>query len=244
MVRVRARRARAGAAGASRTIASTVRGFPTTHLNSDQARYLLCDRLNIPLPPPIVNGPPYHCHPDCKTDRKSRLACPHGYHQTMCPKFWLTSVRHNEWLHFLKLTLQKWMGYSCIEGNYLHHSADTCKKVDLLIHALDRPDDHPVMADPTFICVQSKAYLPRASRDLPKLLKSREVDKDDKHGPGCRGIEREFVPMVLTVQGSAAPCFWAWWDKAWLRALHRHIATGGTSLRYLNPPSPCRIDDR
>jgi len=147
----------------------------------------------------------------------------------MCPKFWLTSVRHNEWLHFLKLTLQKWMGYSCIEGNYLHHSADTCKKVDLLIHALDRPDDHPVMADPTFICVQSKAYLARASRDLLKLLRSREVDKDDKHGPGCRGIEREFVPMVLTVQGSAAPSFWAWWDKAWLRALHRHIATGGTS---------------
>ena len=32
-----------------------------------------------------------------------------------------------------------------------------------------------------------------------------------------------------SVQGSAAPSFWAWWDKAWLRALHRHIATGGTS---------------
>ena len=40
--------------------------------------------------------------------------------------------------------------------------------------------------------------------------------------------EDEFVAMVLTVQGSAAPCFWAWWDKAWLRALHRHLATGGT----------------
>jgi len=70
--------------------------------------------------------------------------------------------------------------------------------------------------------------LARASRDLLKLLRSREVDKDDKHGGGCRSIEREFIPMVLTVQGSAAPCFWARWDQAWLRAKHRHIATGGT----------------
>ena len=79
------------------------------------------------------------------------------------------------------------MGYSCIEGNYLHHSADTGKKVDLLIHALDRPDDHPVMADPTFMCTQSRSYLQRASRNLLGLLQSREATKDDKHGPGCRG---------------------------------------------------------
>ena len=40
------------------------------------------------------------------------------------------------------------------------------------------------MADPTFICTQSKAYLARASRDLIKLIRSREAAKDDKHGPG------------------------------------------------------------
>jgi len=50
------------------------------------------------------------------------------------------------------------------------------KKVDLLIYALDHPDDEPVMADPTFICTQSKAYLVCASRELLKLLIRREVD--------------------------------------------------------------------
>jgi len=34
------------------------------------------------------------CHPDCKNDRKLHLACPHGYHQSMCPKFWHASTTY------------------------------------------------------------------------------------------------------------------------------------------------------
>ena len=147
----------------------------------------------------------------------------------MCPKFRLPTVRHDEWLHILKTVLEKWMRYSCVAGNYLHHSPDNSRKVDLLITALDLPDDHPVMADPTFLCVQSKSYLATAAADFPKVLTQREKDKDDKHGPGCRGILREFLAIVLTVQGSAGPAFWTWWDKVWVRATHKHLAEGGTA---------------
>ena len=85
------------------------------------------------------------------------------------------------------------------------------------------------MADPTFMCVQSKSYLATAAQDLPKVLTQRETDKDDKHAPPSRALLREFLPIVLTVQGSAGPAFWTWWDKVWVRATRRCLATGGTA---------------
>ena len=132
-------------------------------------------------------------------------------------------------LRLISTITDRWMGYMCLEGRYLEHTEAKKSAVDLLIMDPHHVNAWPVMADLTLSCVHGTKAVSEVSKDIGRLFVRRKAEKDKKHAQACFDMKRSFIAMVFTVEGSACPQFFTWWDRSWALATTLHVLAGGNA---------------
>ena len=180
-----------------------------TELNSYtdlQTTFIYCNLLG--LPHPFITSAP-GCHPKCSRHTPEEAANPltpqcHrlAYHHIACPAGGFLKARHDAVAAEIARILSVEAGYLCTLRQGLGSSQTSNKQVDIVAYAWWR-SAKPLAVDVTVSNPMLPSYIAAAVTDAKAILRLREKEKTDKHGPGCKAMERDFAAAVYTTFGGA-----------------------------------------
>ena len=173
-------------------------------LTNLQMTFTACNLLGIHHP--FIASTPC-CHPRCprKTpeDADNPLSANNhrlAYHHITCAAGGLLKARHNTLAEAIAEVLTREAGFVCELRNGLSSALTSNAQVDIVAFAWFR-SAKAIAIDVTVSNPMLPSYINAAYSDALAIFKLREKEKDDKHGPGCKAMNRDFMAAVFSTFG-------------------------------------------
>ena len=155
---------------------------------------------------PFITSQP-GCHPRCPKKTPSDAANPlsaanHrlGYHHITCPAGGLLKARHDDLACAVAAILTAEGGYLCELKAGLGSSTTGGEEVDIIAYAWFR-SANPTAIDVTVSNPMLPSYIAAAVKDAFAIFRTREKEKNTKHGPGSESMDRDFAALVFSTFG-------------------------------------------
>ena len=200
-----------------------------------QATFVVCNTLG--LHHPFITSAPT-CHPKCKGATPEEADNPLSvanhrlaYHHLSCAAGGLLHARHDNLAQTIADVLQRHGGFSCQLTRNLGSSTTGGQKVDVIASSWRRAPQ-PWAIDVTVSCPMLPTYIQGAQHDAKDVMRRRDKEKTDKHGPGCEALGRTFAAAVYSTFGGV---YGKEWLKLFDQIFHDNIQAdklaGGTGWR-------------